>query len=125
MTGVPAAAFDVEAGLSWTTSGGAGVDGVGSAPGAMVSTGTSGVPVWFMKTWVYWPAFVSASPICAVWLPLVVQDPRMLSRWPQHPDMSWGVHSRLVPPGPSSYIQAKSAESGVTSLAKIDPQPFG
>ena len=29
---------------------------------------------------------------------------RMMSRWPQHPELSVGVQSRLDPPGPSSYI---------------------
>ena len=80
MTGVPAAAVAVEEGRTWTTSGAAGVVGVGNAPGVMVSTSVCGVPVWFMKICVYWPAFVSASPIWAVWLPLVVHGPKMLSR---------------------------------------------
>ena len=66
--------------MTWTTSGAAAVDGVGSVLGVRVSMpGRPGPPGW-QKSWVYWPETVSASPIWAVCVPLVVQGPRMLSR---------------------------------------------
>ena len=66
--------------MTWTTSGAAAVDGVGSVLGVRVSTRVSAGSCWFMKIWVYWPEVVSASPIWAVCVPVVVQGPRMLSR---------------------------------------------
>ena len=84
----------------------AAVDGVGSVLGVRGSMRESAGSSWFMKIWVYWPVLVSASPIWAVWLPVVVQGPRMLSRWPQHEASVADVQERLVPPYPSSYIQA-------------------
>ncbi len=114
VTGVPAAVLDVDAGKTWTTSGTAAVLGVGSEPGVMVSVSVSAGSTWLAKIWVYWPAVVSASPIWAVWVPLmVVQLPRILSRCPQQSTSPGEVQSALVPPYPSLYIQAKSAPSGV------------
>src|SRR5271163_2123889 len=106
VTGVPAPVLALEAGMTWTTSGAAAVDGVGSVLGVRVSVRESAGSSWFMKIWVYWPVLVSASPICAVWVPVVVQGPRMFSRWPQHPPAPADVQWRFVPPYPSLYIQA-------------------
>ena len=66
--------------MTCTTSGAAAVDGVGSALGVRVSTRASAGSCWFMKIWAYWPEVVSPSPIWAVWLSVVVQGPRMVSR---------------------------------------------
>src|ERR1700683_3118976 len=106
VTGVPAPVRALEAGVTWTTSGGAAVDGVGSVLGVTASVRASAGSSWFMKIWVYWPELVSASPIWAVWLTVVVQGPRMWSRCPQPPAAPADVQSRLVPPYPSLYIQA-------------------
>ncbi len=54
VTGVPAAVLELEAGSTWTTSGGAAVAGVGRLLGVMVvpTWGASGGSTWFTKTWV-------------------------------------------------------------------------
>ncbi len=51
---------------------------------------------------------------------VVFQPPSTASRWSQQPAADDDVQSRLVPPQPSLYIQAKSAPSGVLSCAKTD-----
>ena len=81
VTGVPAAVLGEESGSTWTTSGADAVAGVGRELG--VSGSASGVVAgssWLAKICVYWPPLVSASPIWAVWVPVVVQLPKMLSR---------------------------------------------
>ena len=97
-TGVPAAVRGEEAGSTCTTSGAVELEGVGKELGVIGSTRESAGSFWLAKICVYCPAEVSASPIIAVWLPVVVQLPRMLSRWPQHALLSGVVQSRLVPP---------------------------
>ena len=87
-----------EAGSTCTTSGDADVAGVGSELGVIGSTSGSAGFFWLAKICAYWPPEVSASPIMAVWLPVVVQLPRMLSRWPQQSMLSGVVHLMLVPP---------------------------
>ena len=98
VTCVPAAVFGDDAGSTWTTSGAAGVDGVGNELGVTGSTSGSDGLFSFMKICVYWPALVSASPITPVVLAVFAQLPRMVSRWPQHPPLPEDVQSRLVPP---------------------------
>ena len=64
----------------------------------MGSTSESAGFTWLAKSSAYWPADVFPSPIMAVWPPVVVQFPRMLSRWPQQALLPGEVQSRLVPP---------------------------
>ena len=80
VTGVPAAVLEEEAGMTWTTSGAAAVDGVGRPLGVTGSMSLSAGSIWLAKSWVYCPELVSASPICAFCVPVVAQGQRMLSR---------------------------------------------
>src|SRR5271157_6630818 len=97
VTGVPAPVFGDDDGSTCTTSGTAAVDGVGRELGVTVSTSESAGSGWVAKISAYWPVDVLASPIMAVWVPLVVTLPRMLSRWPQHRLSVGRAQSRLVP----------------------------
>ena len=98
VTGVPAPVLEDEDGNTCTTSGAVAVDGVGNALGLIVSTRGSAGSGLVAKISAYWPVDVLPAPIAAVWEPLVVTVPRMLSRWPQHPLSVGWVQSRLVPP---------------------------